>query len=377
MTNVVIVGSGFGGCTAVRSLRKQGFDGQITVVSPRPELFYYPSLIWVPAGQRSEGDLRIDLTGFFRVHRVDHRPARVTGLDAAIRTLRTDDGDLEWDYLIIAGGGRYLRKLPGIENAHVVCAGWEPTKAWTDRFNAMEGGKLAFGFASNPKEPSAMRGGPVFEFLFGVDTLLRKQGRREAFDLTFFSPAPRPGARLGEKAVDRILGEMEGRGIRTHLGNKMKAIEPDRVVTEGGAFDSDLTLFIPGMTGPEWAADSGLALSDGGFFKADAQCRVEGANGVYVAGDAGSFPGPDWKPKQAHMADLQAVTCARNLMASLRGKPQAHTFRTELICIIDSLDSGVLVFRNERRNFQFRAGALHWGKSMFEKRYLKPYRGAA
>jgi len=29
-----------------------------------------------------------------------------------------------------------------------------------------------------------------------------------------------------------------------------------------------------------------------------------------VAGDSGSFPGPDWMPKQAHMADLQADSIA-------------------------------------------------------------------
>lgn len=377
MTEVVIVGSGFAGCTAVRTLRKLGFDGGITVVSPGPELFYFPSLIWVPSGMRTEDDLTIDLRGYFRDHGVEHRPASVTGLDAVTKTLRTESGDLRWDYLIIASGGRYLRKLTGIEHAHIACAGWGPTKSWADRFNAMRGGSLAFGFAGNPQEPPAMRGGPVFEFLFGVETLLRRRKRRDEFELTFFSPAPRPGARLGEKAIDRLLDEMERRDIRTHLGNTMKSIEPDRVVTEGGEFASDLTLFIPGMTGSAWAAESGLTLSQGGFFKADAQCRVEGAEDIYVAGDAGSFPGPDWKPKQAHMADLQAETCVRNLMADIAGQPQTHTFRTELICIIDSLDSGVLVFRNERRNFQFRASPLHWGKSLFEKRYLKPYRRAA
>ena len=61
------------------------------------------------------------------------------------------------------------------------------------------------GFAGNPKEPSAMRGGPIFEFLFGIDTQLRKEGRRERFDITFFSPAEKPGNRLGPKAVDGLL----------------------------------------------------------------------------------------------------------------------------------------------------------------------------
>jgi len=47
-----------------------------------------------------------------------------------------------------------------------------------------------------------------------------------------------------------------------------------------------------------------------------AACRA--GNGS-IAGDAGSFPGPDWQPKQAHMADLQAVTAAKNLVRKLNG----------------------------------------------------------
>jgi sulfide:quinone oxidoreductase len=381
MPEIVIVGSGFAGCTAVRTLRRRGFKGGVTVVSPRPELFYYPSLIWVPGGQRTREDLAVDLQGFFRRHRVAHRAAAVTGLDPAARRLGTSAGELPYDYLLVASGGRYLRKLPGIEHAHVACEGWEPTQAFSERLRALEGGTVAFGFASNPHEPSAMRGGPVFEFLFGVDTLLRQQGRRERFTLTFFSPAPRPGQRMGEKAVERILGEMARRGIQTHLGHKLKALEPTRVVTEGGEVPSDLTLFMPGMTGPAWADESGLPLSQGGFLKADAQCRAAGPDGpverVYVAGDAGSFPGPDWRPKQAHMADLQAEAAVRNLLAHLAGRPETHTFRTELICIVDALTTGTLVYRAGDRAFSLKGPPLHWAKAAFEWSYLRAYRRAA
>jgi sulfide:quinone oxidoreductase len=381
VTEIVVIGAGFAGCTAVRALRQRGHTGPVTLIAPRPVLFYYPSLIWVPAGQRSRADLEVDLGPFFRRHRVTYRQATVTGLDPTGRRVRTSDGELPYDYLMVGSGGRYLQKLPGIEHAHVACAGWEPTHAFSERLKAMEGGHLAFGFAGNPNEPSAMRGGPVFEFLFGTDALLRKQGRRERFTLTFFSPAPRPGARMGEKAVDRILGEMARRGIGTHLGHKLKGFEPARVLTEGGEVPSDLTLFIPGMTGPAWAAESGLPLSEGGFLRADAHCRAAGPEGpverVYVAGDAGSFPGPDWKPKQAHMADLQATTAVKNVLAELTGTPGRHTFRHELICIVDALDTGTLVYRDERRGFSVGGPPLHWAKAAFEWQYLRPYRKAS
>ena len=375
MSHIVIVGSGFAGCAAVKTLRKLGCREAITLVSPKPELFYYPSLIWVPAGRRTESDLRINLNLFLRKHRVEHKAARMTGLDPAGRAVRTDAGEVPFDHLILAGGGRYLRKLPGMaEHAHIACAGWNEVKAYADKLNAMDGGKLAFGFAGNPNEPSAMRGGPIFEFLFGIDTLLRERGVRQNFDLAFVSPAPKPGARMGEKSVERILGEVQKRGVHPHFGHKMKAIEADKIVTEGGEIPSDLTLFIPGMTGPEWAADSGLPLSPGGFIQGNAHAQVEGMEGIYVAGDAGSFPGPEWKPKQAHMADLQAETAARNLMARLTGRAETHTFKTELICIVDTLRSGSLVFRNENRQFMLGGRPFHWLKAGFEWAYLRQYR---
>ena len=375
MSHIVILGSGFAACTAIKTLRKQGFKDKITVVAPRAELFYFPSLIWVPSGRRKYEDLSVPLHDYFKKHRVEYIQSTVSSMQADEKTLQLEDGStLAYDGLIIATGGRYIRKLPGIEHAKIACSGWKDTKAFSDKLAAMDGGVIAFGFAGNPKEPSAMRGGPVFEFLYGVDTLLRQQGRRDKFKLIFFSPAPTPGKRLGEKAVDRLLGEMKKRDIQTYLGKKMKCFTESSVETEGAKFDADLILFIPGMTGPAWAANSGLTLSEGGFFKANELCQVEGQEAVFVAGDAGSFPGPEWKPKQAHMADLQAEAAAKNVLQVLQHKKPSHTFKTELICIVDSLSNASMVYRDPKRSFMMKMPPLHWAKVMFEKYYLKAYR---
>jgi len=374
MSHIAIVGAGFAACKAVKTLRKQGFEGRISLLAPRAELFYFPSLIWVPAGRRSHEDLTVPLHDFLRRNRVDFIETRVTGLQPEQKRLLHEHGELDYDGLLIASGGRYIRKLPGIEHACIACAGWDDTKRFADELARLQGGTVAFGFAGNPKEPSAMRGGPVFEFLFGTDTLLRKQGRRDNFKLVFFSPAPRPGQRLGDKAVDRLLGEMKKRGIETYLGAKMKRFSERGVETEKAQFDADLILFIPGMTGPAWAADSGLQLSEGGFFQANAHCQVEGQDHVFVAGDAGSYPGPDWMPKQAHMADLQAEAAAKNLLEVLAHKPPTHTFKTELICIVDSLTNGSLVYRSPKRSLMMKMPPLHWAKRAFEMIYLKEYR---
>src|SRR5690606_40883945 len=91
-----------------------------------------------------------------------------------------------------------------------------------------------------------------FEFVFGAETLLRRQGRRDRFDLVFFSPSARPGQRLGDRAVGMLLGEMRKRGVETVLGEKPQRFEADAVQLERTRIDSDLTLFMPGLTGQAW-----------------------------------------------------------------------------------------------------------------------------
>ena len=375
MQRITVVGTGFGGLTAVRTLRKLAPRAEITVIGKQPEFFYYPSLIWIPSGMRSGDDLTINLENFFRRQQVTFHRGTASGIHDGGRVVETDSGKVENDGLIIASGGRYLTKLPGIEHAAIPCRGRADTERIRDRLNEMDGGTIAFGFAGNPREPSAMRGGPVFEFLFGTDTLLRRQGRRDRFKLVFFAPSRRPGQRLGDKAVDALVKRMATRDITTHLGHKMKGFEAGKVITEGGEIKADLIVFIPGMSGSPWLDNTPLPKSAGGLLAADVHCRVPGWERVYVAGDAGSFPGPDWQPKQAHMADLQAVAAVKNLLHEFNGEEPVEGFKVELACIIDSLDSGTLVTRTNARTLLLPSTRLlHWSKRLFEWWYLRQYR---
>ncbi len=372
---LTVVGSGFAGMTALRTLRRQDRDAELTLVAPAAELHYLPGTIWLPSGKRTREDLVVPLEAFLRRERIAFHAARATGLSADARVLHTDAGDVRNDGLVIATGARFLRKLPGIEHAIIPCEGVAAGEAIRDRLATLEGGTLCFGFGSNPAEPIAMRGGPVFEFVFGTETLLRRQGRRDRFDLVFFSPSARPGQRLGDRAVGMLLGEMRKRGIETVLGEKPQRFEADAVQLERTRIDSDLTLFMPGLTGQAWLDQTTLPRSPGGFVQGSETCRVPGFANTYVAGDGGSFPGPDWMPKQAHQADLQAEVAARNLLRELRGEAAGERFRSELVCIVDTLERGMLVVRRGTRTLALPPTRLaHWSKAAFEKRYLRPFR---
>lgn len=375
MKKVHIVGSGFAALTAVKTLKKSNMELDITVISPKAEFQYLPGTIWIPCHLREAEDLIIPLKNFFQKMNVTHLAAQATGLKNSGRTLVTTAGEIDNNALIICSGGRFIKKLPGIEHAITPCEGVDAALNIRERLKTLDSGTIAFGFSGNPKEPGAMRGGPMFEFLFGIDYQLRKEGRREQFNLVFFTPAENPGQRLGPKAVSGLLKEMKKRNIETHLGHKMKKFTDHSVITEGGEFNADLIIFMPGMTGNSWFDNSELPRSSGGMIKADKHCKVAGMDNVYVAGDSGSYPGPDWLPKQAHMADLQAAAAAKNLLDEFNGKQASHSFKAELICIVDSQNSGILVARTEKWNLVLpRMRIFHWLKRFFEWWYLRQYK---
>lgn len=371
-----IIGCGFAGLTAIKTIRKYRKDVELVLISPKAQLNYLPSLIWIPSGKANRADIEIPVNHFLARNYVEHIADEVIGLEGKQQTVvLTKSGEkISFDAVIIASGGQFIKKLPGIEHSITPCEGVDAVYHIKEKLTHTKGGTIAIGFSGNPKEPSAMRGGPMFEFLFGIDTQLRKEKRRQHFNLIFFTPAPKPGARLGEKAVEGILQEMKKRDIKTHLGYKIKSFEHNKVITEGGEFEADIILFMPGMTGNTWFNNTELKRSEGGLLQANKFCQTS-ENKVFVAGDSGSFPGPEWMPKQAHMADLQAEAAAKNILLVLENKIPIQTFKIELICIVDSLNKGMLVKRDEKSMFTLPPlRSFHYVKKLFAWWYLRQYK---
>jgi sulfide:quinone oxidoreductase len=81
MKQITIIGAGFAALSAARKLRQLDTEAEITLIAPKPELIFLPSLIWIPSGIRKAEDLRIPLDHFLR----DNRIRFVTGKRPAWR----------------------------------------------------------------------------------------------------------------------------------------------------------------------------------------------------------------------------------------------------------------------------------------------------
>ncbi|HKL51148.1 MAG TPA: NAD(P)/FAD-dependent oxidoreductase, partial [Wenzhouxiangellaceae bacterium] len=174
MQRITVIGAGFGGLNAVRNIRKADRKVGIDLVAPRPEFVFYPGTIWIPTQREDPDTHRVELDRFFNRMNVVYHEASAEGLSDDGRRLETSAGAIDNDGLIIASGVRFLDRPDGLENAFVPCKGIAEMTRLRKRLTALQSGTLAFGFAGNPDEASALRGGPVFELLFGIETWLRR-----------------------------------------------------------------------------------------------------------------------------------------------------------------------------------------------------------
>ena len=100
---VVVIGAGFAGLTAVRTLNGSG--AEVTLVDRNPYSTFQPLLYQVATAGLSPSDVAYPLRSFARRNRTRFRLGDLARLDtAARRVVLSDGGTLDYDYLILAIG---------------------------------------------------------------------------------------------------------------------------------------------------------------------------------------------------------------------------------------------------------------------------------
>jgi len=353
MAKVLVLGGGFAGVEAAIYLRKQEMD--VTLVSDRDYFYIYPTSIWIPTGEATKEDVSVPLDALAFAHGFQLIVDPVTKFDAAEKRVTLESGRIldEYDYVVLALG---QHKLPhaGLENTLSICGKPEEATALYERLDTLVqkgSGKIAMGFGGNPKDPSAVRGGPAFEVLFNVDTYLKKKGVRENFELTFFAPMAKPGQKMGEKALTMMDKMFNMTNISKKVGTKITAFEADGIVFEDGVkIESDLTMFISAGTGHDIAIESGLPLSEAGYVLTNEYNEIEGFEGIYAIGDAAALMGPEWKAKQGHVAEVMARNVAYNIFQHAQNivSKKSYMDHLNILCVMDTGNGAAFVYRDDK-----------------------------
>jgi sulfide:quinone oxidoreductase len=364
---VLILGGGFAGVQAALELKKRK-RFEVTLISDREYLFLYPTSIWIPTRTATFEQTKVDLKEIQQAYGFRLVIDTVQEIRSRENTVICATQQLNYDYLIIAIGAEKVVQ-PGQEHTLSICGKPEVSLTLRDRLDQLitkGSGKIAIGFGGNPKDVSAVRGGPAFELLFNIHHLLKKKRIRNSFELTFFAPMQEPGARMGKRALVLVDKMFETYKINKRYGKKIKSfIEQGIDFEDDSLLESDLTIFISGTAGHSALQRSDLSLNEAGFIKIDDHGLVEETTNVYAAGDVAALDGPAWRAKQGHTAEVMARNAVFNILKSEEGSSERKGYQHHLsiLCIMDTGNGAAFVYRDEKRNIVIPLPVVgHWLK---------------
>ena len=352
MKRVLILGGGFAGVEVAIYLRKQGIE--TTLISDRDYFYIYPTSIWIPTGEATMSDVSIPLEQLSKKHGFKLIVDAVTSFEAKDKRVTLASGRVidNFDYIVVAIGQDKI-KLKGMENSLSICGKPEEAVELNRRLEELVkrgSGKIAMGFGGNPKDTSAVRGGPAFEVLFNVHNFLKRKGLRDKFELTFFAPMEKPGQKMGDKALVMMDKMFKMTNIKKKVGSKIVEFEKDGIRFEDGTkLESDLTMFISAGKGHHILEKSGLPISEAGFVITNEYNEIDGFDGIYAIGDSASLMGPKWRAKQGHVAEVMARNVAYNIFQKMQNINSKHSYldHINILCVMDTGDGAAFVYRSD------------------------------
>lgn len=373
MKSVLILGGGFAGVEAAIYLKKADYD--VTLVSDRDFLYIYPTSIWIPTRKIDLVDACLDLDELSEIHKFNFIVDSLQNIDTKnnIYTLKSGNVLKDFSHIILAMGASKMEHK-GLENTLSICGSPQQSLQIRDRLDELikkGSGKICFGFGGNPKDSSAVRGGPSFELLFNVHNMLKKKGIRENFELTFFAPMAVPGKRLGDKALKMMDIFFKKLDIKKYYGKKIKEFKENSIVFEDDTkLESDFTIFTPAGDGHESVKNSDLPINEAGFIITNDYSKVKFEDksintNIYAIGDIAALQGAEWKAKQGHIAEVMARNVAHNIVQSDKGLTdfKGYAKHVNIMCMMDSGNGASFVYRNSKKTMMIPLPIIgHWIK---------------
>ncbi len=332
--HVVIVGAGFGGLTAVRSLGAAPVD--VTLIDQYNFHTFSPLLYQVATAGVAPHDIAPSVRGVVRREQnAEFHMARVVGIDFDGRRVLVADGDpITYDYLILAAGAVSSDfGVPGVRE-HAL-----PLKSLEDAIHVRTTVLRQFEQADRNRaliEHGALRvvvagGGPTGVELSGALAELFTMVLAKDFDTLDIKSAEvmlieATGTLLNSfsaRSQAEAVRELEARGVKVRLNTAIASVDADGVeLADGTRIASHAVIWCAGVKANPLADRLGLAQTARGELAVDDDLTVPTHPEVFVIGDlaAATDRGGRPYPQLAPVAMQQARHVARSIARGRRGK---------------------------------------------------------
>ena len=341
---VVIVGGGFGGLAAAKSLRNT--DVHVVLVDRQNHHLFQPLLYQVATSVLSPGQIASPIRSILKRQRnTTVILGEVVGVDIDRRCVFVDSADqegapIEYDYLVLATGAshsyfghdEFARFAPGL-------------KSLADAVSIRNHVLSAFEQAEAEEDPKRHRdlltfvlvgGGPTGVEMAGALAILVRNTLRSEFRrvdpasarIVLIDMAPRVLGTFAESLSAAALTRLDELGVEVRLGHGADVIDADGVIVGGERIVSKTVIWTAGVA-PSPAGKWLKAPTDrAGRVRIQPDVSVPGHSEIFVVGDTASLD-QDGRPLPgvAQVAMQQGRYAGKVIHRRIHGQSAPPPFR--------------------------------------------------
>lgn len=333
LPRVVIIGGGFGGLTAAQALSRA--QVQITLIDRTNHHLFQPLLYQVAIAGLSPADIASPIRSILRQQKnVTVLLDEAVSADLSRRVIQLREGQLSYDYLILATGGRtsyyghdeWERFAPGLKSLddaleirHRVLLAFEEAEKETDAQRRHE--LMTF---------VVVGGGPTGVEIAGAiaelsRTVLARDFRTidpRSAEILLLEGGPRILPTFDESLSASAQEQLAELGVKVRVNAKVTRIDQQGVYLGDELIKSATVLWGAGVVATSFTRTLGVPLDRAGRVIIEPDLTVPGHREVFAIGDMSSFTHQDGKPLPGvSPVAMQMGRCAaRNIQHAIRGE---------------------------------------------------------
>jgi NADH dehydrogenase len=325
---VVIIGAGFGGLTAARSLRN---IANVTLVDRHNFQTFLPLLYQVASAGLAADHVVHPVRGALRKTDIQFRMGSPLAIDYTNKTVKLDSSELlSYDYLILALGS--VTNDFGIKGVSEFSLGMKSVnEALKIRADIMRRFEDLCRFTDDTElSISVVGGGPTgIEMAGAIAELKRGPLKSDSskaaknIHIRIVEAGPRLLPSFSAKLSERTKRDLEKLGVEVILNAGVKEVKADTLTYDNGLeVPSQITIWAAGVKGEPTLDFLQIPMRDNRVI-VDSTLQVEHRPDIFAIGDSAGAKSADGRylPMVAPVAMQQARFLAKHIQRKLRAEP--------------------------------------------------------
>jgi NADH dehydrogenase len=377
LAKVVIVGAGFGGIEAAKSLRRAPVE--VTVIDRQNHHCFQPLLYQVATAALSPADVAWPIRHILRKQKnATVLMAEVRGVDTIKRLVQINSVSMPYDYLVLATGAthsyfghdEWAEVAPGLKRIE------DATRIRRRVLIAFERAELATDAAERQRLLTfvIVGGGATGVEMAGAISEVARQSL--AMDFRRIDPAaarivlieagPRIMPTLPENLSNYVRRTLAKKGVEVMTSSRVMSCDAHGVELEHGRLDADTVIWAAGVVASPAARWLDAEHDRAGKVKVGADLSVPSHPDVFVIGDTAAVTDQPGIPGTAPAAKQMGRYVGRLIAARVAGGPSPPPFRYRHMGDLATIGRHAAVVKLGRLELTGFLGWLFWSVRLFD-----------